>query len=60
MHRIDVDGCHHIETGLLETQAEPARAGEEVNTDGSRGTDAGFYGFWSGFHAILALSHSGC
>ena len=39
MHRIDLDGCGHVETGLLETEAEPASAGEKVDTDRSHGAE---------------------
>lgn len=33
MDRVDLDSCSDVETGLFETQAEPSRSGEKVDSD---------------------------
>ena len=40
MYRIDLDSRCHVETSLLEAEAEPTSTREEVDPDGSHGCGA--------------------
>ena len=53
MDRIDLDGGGYVESCLLEAEAKPAGASEEVDSDGSHGAEVRSS---VSFSAILAPS----